>query len=74
VVYFSVVGVINERKNCLHFMDYSKIIKCMNFAAVKHCNQRRKDYQETPYINHPVGKCPLRRLWLSSVDGEALKT
>jgi len=38
-------------------MDYSKIIKCANFAAVKHCNQRRKDQQETPYINHPIGKC-----------------
>jgi len=42
---------------CLLVMDYSEIVKCMNFAAVKHCNQRRKDSQETPYINHPVGKC-----------------
>ena len=41
----------------MNFMDYSKIIKCANFAAVKHCNQRRKDQQETPYINHPIGKC-----------------
>lgn len=29
--------------------------KCMNFAAIKHRDQRRKDSKETPYINHPVG-------------------
>lgn len=31
------------------------IIKCVNFAAIKHKNQRRKDPEETPYINHPIG-------------------
>lgn len=35
------------------------IIKCMNFAAVKHKNQRRKDPEKTPYVNHVIGK----RLW-----------
>lgn len=29
--------------------------KCVNFAAIKHKDQRRKDPSETPYINHPVG-------------------
>uniref|UniRef100_A0A182MVS3 HD domain-containing protein n=1 Tax=Anopheles culicifacies TaxID=139723 RepID=A0A182MVS3_9DIPT len=29
--------------------------KCVNFAAVKHRNQRRLDTDETPYINHPIG-------------------
>lgn len=33
----------------------SAIIKCVNFAAVKHKDQRRKDKAETPYINHPIG-------------------
>lgn len=32
------------------------IIKCVNFAAVKHKDQRRKDPEQTPYINHPIGK------------------
>jgi len=32
------------------------IIKCVNFAAVKHKNQRRKDPEKTPYINHVIGK------------------
>lgn len=31
------------------------VIKCVNFAAVKHKDQRRKDPEQTPYINHPVG-------------------
>lgn len=30
--------------------------KSLNFAAVKHRDQRRKDEQKTPYINHPIGK------------------
>ncbi|KAK8733096.1 hypothetical protein OTU49_006757 [Cherax quadricarinatus] len=33
----------------------AEIIKCVNFAAVKHKNQRRKDPEQTPYINHPIG-------------------
>ena len=30
------------------------ILKATAFAAHKHRNHRRKDAQETPYINHPV--------------------
>lgn len=32
-----------------------QILKAVNFAAIKHCNQRRKDVDKTPYINHPIG-------------------
>jgi (p)ppGpp synthase/HD superfamily hydrolase len=32
-----------------------KYTKCMNFAALKHSTQRRKDSTATPYINHPIG-------------------
>lgn len=31
------------------------VVKCANFAAIKHKDQRRKDPQSTPYINHPIG-------------------
>lgn len=31
------------------------IIRCVNFAAVKHKDQRRKDPENTPFINHPIG-------------------
>lgn len=30
------------------------IVKAAHFAAVKHRDQRRKDVQATPYINHPL--------------------
>ena len=31
-----------------------KILKAINFAAFKHRDQKRKDSNETPYINHPI--------------------
>jgi hypothetical protein len=37
------------------------LLRCANFAAVKHARQRRKDPQQTPYINHPLGKTPVNR-------------
>lgn len=33
----------------------TKIVGALDFAAVKHRDQRRKDPQQTPYINHPIG-------------------
>jgi len=33
----------------------SGILKAMNFAAIKHTFQKRKDAAGTPYINHPIG-------------------
>ena len=30
-------------------------MRTVNFAALKHREQRRKDADGTPYINHPVG-------------------
>ncbi|HBB31105.1 MAG TPA: phosphohydrolase [Cyanobacteria bacterium UBA8803] len=30
------------------------ILKALNFAAHKHRNQRRKDIEASPYINHPI--------------------
>lgn len=32
----------------------SMVIKAMAFAAEKHRNQRRKDADASPYINHPI--------------------
>lgn len=34
--------------------ELNPIIKALNFAAQKHKGQRRKDAEESPYINHPI--------------------
>ncbi len=34
--------------------DVGIILKALHFASVKHKDQRRKDIQATPYINHPI--------------------
>lgn len=31
------------------------LLEAVNFAAIKHKDQRRKDGEKTPYINHPIG-------------------
>ena len=31
------------------------LMEAVNFAAIKHKDQRRKDVEKTPYINHPIG-------------------
>ena len=33
----------------------SLLLIATNFAAVKHKDQKRKDPEGTPYINHPIG-------------------
>ncbi|XP_057702143.1 guanosine-3',5'-bis(diphosphate) 3'-pyrophosphohydrolase MESH1 [Corythoichthys intestinalis] len=35
--------------------DAVLLLETANFAAEKHRNQRRKDPEKTPYINHPIG-------------------
>ena len=32
-----------------------RILEALQFAAIKHKDQRRKDPEKTPYINHPIG-------------------
>lgn len=31
------------------------LLDAINFSAIKHSKQRRKDIEKTPYINHPIG-------------------
>ena len=33
----------------------TSIVLAADFAAKKHKDQRRKDPEGTPYINHPIG-------------------
>lgn len=45
------------------------VIHAANFAAIAHKNQRRKDNDKTPYINHPIEVCNLLILaGVSQVD------
>merc|ERR1712168_917442 len=39
--------------DCLTEMD--RLVAATDFAARKHKDQRRKDTDQTPYINHPIG-------------------
>jgi guanosine-3',5'-bis(diphosphate) 3'-pyrophosphohydrolase len=34
--------------------DTGLLLKVIDFAAEKHCHQRRKDPEASPYINHPI--------------------
>ena len=47
---------MSEKQNTFDIKD---LIRCVDFAARKHKNQRRKDEESTPYINHPVGNIKL---------------
>ena len=35
-------------------MDHKLVLKAAQFAALKHRDQRRKDVEASPYINHPI--------------------
>ena len=34
--------------------DLKLLLKALEFSAIKHRNQRRKDIDTSPYINHPI--------------------
>ena len=34
--------------------DLKRLLKALGFAAHKHRDQRRKDVESSPYINHPI--------------------
>lgn len=39
--------------------DVARLLDAANFAADRHRNQRRKDAEASPYINHPLGLATL---------------
>lgn len=45
--------------------DVQRLLKAISFAAGKHRNQRRKDKDASPYINHPIALAAL----LNTVGG-----
>ncbi|GLV41177.1 Metazoan SpoT homolog-1 [Carabus blaptoides fortunei] len=51
----------------------TEIIRCINFAAIKHRKQRRKDYAQTPYINHPIGVAYILTEEAKITDGDVIQ-
>lgn len=45
--------------------DSARLLEALRFSAEKHRNQRRKDRQASPYINHPIEVAEV----LSSIGG-----
>ena len=37
-----------------HFDNLGLFVRAISFASLKHRNQRRKDANSSPYINHPI--------------------
>lgn len=46
-------------------MDAGLLLDAIAFAALKHRDQRRKDRERSPYINHPIAVA--RTLWQHGV-------
>ncbi|XP_023142813.1 guanosine-3',5'-bis(diphosphate) 3'-pyrophosphohydrolase MESH1 [Amphiprion ocellaris] len=53
--------------------DAALLLDTVNFAAEKHRNQRRKDPEGTPYINHPIGVATILSLEAGITDIEVLQ-
>src|SRR5262245_14017517 len=46
-------------------MDSGTLLEALEFASIRHRDQRRKDREASPYINHPIAVA--RALWLAGV-------
>ena len=44
----------DHRAKCGPDLDLALLLKALSFAAHKHRDQRRKDAEASPYINHPI--------------------
>ena len=53
--------------------DFARLLEAIDFAAKKHRNQRRKDHDASPYINHPLGLAALLAKEGSVDDVEVLQ-
>lgn len=54
LIYWSIIRITNKMSS--NIQEIQDLVKCYSFAAVKHSEQRRKDPEKTPYINHPIGE------------------
>jgi len=47
-------------------MDVGVLLRAIELASLKHRDQRRKDQEQSPYINHPIAVAQL--LWAHGVN------
>ena len=52
--------------------DTPLIMKALLFAAHKHCHQRRKDVDASPYINHPISLAHILSNEVGITDAEVI--
>lgn len=52
-----IFGSFMQTQTFLDHLKMNQVMHALNFAAYKHRNQKRKDPEQTPYINHPIGSC-----------------
>jgi guanosine-3',5'-bis(diphosphate) 3'-pyrophosphohydrolase len=45
---------MEPHQNPMNDSELQRLVKAMAFAAHKHKDQRRKDVDASPYINHPI--------------------
>src|SRR5712691_5785724 len=55
-----------------HADSMSVLIGALAFAAEKHRNQRRKDVEASPYINHPIALTKILAIECGVEDGLVL--
>lgn len=51
----------------------AELMQCVQFAASKHQNQRRKNPNKTPYINHPINVATILAVEAGIDDKEVLQ-
>ena len=54
-VIYDVMMTSLQRRHISNMDVASEILRTTDFAARKHRNQRRKNEEAHPYINHPIG-------------------
>src|SRR3982750_3426149 len=52
--------------------DIHLFIRAVDFAAAKHRNQRRKDEEASPYINHPIALTRVLKVEAGGADTDVL--
>ena len=52
--------------------DIHRFIRAVDFAAAKHRNQRRKDEEASPYINHPIALTRVLKVEAGVADADVL--